>query len=98
MTSLFLESKKELELKSVLNGLLKSIEIFYLRFQREGISKIHEEYLTNLLFIDEMRSYNSSQGNITGKIVNVLSNGQLEIKTKEGQLFNFDIKQLEFVF
>ena len=98
VTSVFLESKKELELKSVLNGLLKSIEIFYLRFQREGISKIHQEYLTNLLFIDEMRSYNSSQGNITGKIVNVLSNGHLEIKTKEGQLFNFDIKQLEFVF
>ena len=98
VTSLFLESKKELDLKSVLNGLLKSIEIFYLRFQREGISTIHEEYLANLLFVDEMRRYKTSQGDITGKIVNVLSSGQLEIKTKEGQLFNFDIKQLEFVF
>ena len=98
VTSLFLESKNELDLKSVLNGLLKSIEIFYLRFQREGVSAIHKEYLTNLLFIDEMRRYKTSQGDITGKIVNVLSSGQLEIKTKEGQLFNFDIKQLEFVF
>jgi len=98
VTSLFLVSKKELDLKSVLNELLKSIEIFYLRFQREGVSAIHEEYLANLLFVDEMRRYKTSQGDITGKIVNVLSSGQLEIKTKEGQLFNFDIKELEFVF
>ena len=41
VTSLFLESKKELDLKSVLTELLKSIEIFYLRFQREGVSTIH---------------------------------------------------------
>ena len=37
------ELKKELELRSVLEGLLKSIEICYLRFQREGVSAIHEE-------------------------------------------------------
>jgi biotin-(acetyl-CoA carboxylase) ligase len=98
VTSLFLESKKELDLKSVLNGLLKSIEIVYLRFQREGISAIHEEYLANLLFVGEMRRYKTLHGDITGKIVNVLSSGQIEIKTKEGQLFNFDIKQLEFLF
>ena len=98
VTSLILELKKELELRSVLEGLLKSIEICYLRFQREGVSEIHEEYLTNLLFIDEMRRYKTSQGEITGKIVNVFSNGQLEIEAKEGQLFNFDIKELEFVF
>ena len=35
---------------------------------------------------------------IIGKIVNVLSNGKVEIETKEGQLSNFDIKELEFVF
>ena len=98
VTSLILELKKELELRSVLEVLLKSIEIFYLRFQREGISEIHEEYLTNLLFIDEMRRYKTSQGKIIGKIVNVLSNGKVEIETKEGQLFNFDIKELAFEF
>ncbi len=98
VTSLILELKKELELNSVLEGLLESIEICYLRFQREGVSAIHEEYLTNLLFIDEMRRYKTSQGEIIGKIVNVLSNGKLEIETKEGQLFNFDIKELAFVF
>ena len=98
VTSLILELKKELELRSVLDDLLKSIEICYLRFQREGVSMIHEEYLTHLLFIDEMRRYKTSQGEIIGKILNVLSNGQVEIETKEGQLFNFDIKELEFVF
>ena len=98
VTSLILELKKELELRSVLEVLLKSIEIFYLRFQREGISEINEEYLTNLLFIDEMRRYKTSQGKIIGKIVNVLSNGKVEIETKEGQLFNFDIKELAFEF
>ena len=98
VTSLILELKKELELRSVLDDLLKSIEICYLRFQREGVSMIHEEYLTHLLFIDEMRRYKTSQGEIIGKIVNVLSNGKVEIETKEGQLFNFDIKELEFVF
>ena len=98
VTSLILELKKELELRSVLDDLLKSIEICYLRFQREGVSMIHEEYLANLLFIDEMRRYKTLKGQITGKIVNVLSNGKLELETKEGQLFNFDIKELEFVF
>lgn len=98
VTSLILELKKELDLRSVLEVLLKSIEICYLRFQREGISEIHEEYLTNLLFIDEMRRYKTSQGEIIGKIVNVLSNGKVEIETKEVQLLHFDIKELEFVF
>jgi biotin-(acetyl-CoA carboxylase) ligase len=69
-----------------------------LRFQREGVSTIDEEYLANLLFIEEIRRYKTSQGEITGKIVSVLSNGQVEIETKEGQLFNFDIKELTFVF
>ena len=45
-----------------------------------------------------MRRYKTSQGDITGKIVNVLSNGKVEIETKEGQLFNFDIKELAFEF
>jgi BirA family transcriptional regulator, biotin operon repressor / biotin---[acetyl-CoA-carboxylase] ligase len=98
VTSLILELKKELELRSVLDDLLKSIEICYLRLQREGVSMIHEEYLVNLLFIDEMRRYKTSQGEIIGKIVNVLSNGKVEIETKEGQLFNFDIKELAFEF
>lgn len=98
VTSLILELKKELGLRSVLDDLLKSIEVCYLRFQREGVSMIHEEYLTNLLFVDEMRRYKKLKGQITGKIVNVLSNGKLELETKEGQLFNFDIKELEFVF
>ena len=98
VTSLILKLKKELELRLVLEGLLKSIETFYLRFQREGISAIHEEYLANLLFIDEMRRYKTSKGEIKAKIVNVISNGQVEIETKEGQLFNFDIKELTFVF
>jgi BirA family transcriptional regulator, biotin operon repressor / biotin---[acetyl-CoA-carboxylase] ligase len=98
VTSLILELKKELVLRSVLDDLLKSIEVCYLRFQREGVSMIHEEYLTNLLFVDEMRRYKTLKGQITGKIVNVLSNGKLEIETKDGQLFNFDIKELEFVF
>ena len=98
VTSLILELKKELELRSVIEVLLKSVEICYLRFQREGISEIHEEYLTNLLFIDEMRRYKTSQGEIIGKIVNVLSNGKVEIETKEGQLFNFGIKELAFEF
>ena len=98
VTSLILELKKELELRSVIEVLLKSVEICYLRFQREGISEIHEEYLTNLLFIDEMRRYKTSQGKIIGKIVNVLSNGKVEIETKEGQLFNFGIKELAFEF
>ena len=98
VTSLILKLKKELELRLVLEGLLKSIETFYLRFKREGISAIHEEYLANLLFIDEMRRYKTSKGEIKAKIVNVISNGQVEIETKEGQLFNFDIKELTFVF
>ena len=98
VTSLLLQLKKELELRSVLESLLKSIEIGYLRFQREGATAIHEEYLVNLLFVDEMRRYKTSQGEIRGKIANVLSNGQVEIETEDGQLLNFDIKELEFVF
>ena len=98
VTSLILELQIELELRPVLDDLLKSIEICYLRFQREGVSMIHEEYLANLLFIDEMRRYKTLKEQITGKIVNVLSNGKLELETKEGQLLHFDIKELEFVF
>ena len=98
VSSLKLEIKKEFELKSVLNSLLKSIEVCYLRFQREGISKMHEEYIANLLFLDETRKYKTGKKEITGKIVNVLSNGQLEIETRDKQLSHFDIKELEFVF
>ena len=98
VTSLLLELKKELELRSVLDGLLKSIEICYLQFQQDGATAIHEEYLSNLLFIGEMRRYKTFEGEMIGKISNVLSNGQVEIETEDGQLFNFDIKELEFVF
>ena len=98
VTSLILELQIELELRPVLDDLLKSIEICYLQLQREGVSMIHEEYLANLLFIDEMRRYKTLKEQITGKIVNVLSNGKLELETKEGQLLHFDIKELEFVF
>jgi len=98
VTSLKLELTKDLVLKSILKHLLKSIEVHYLRLQREEVEGVNEEYLSNLLFVDEVRRYKTKQGEITAKIVNVLSNGQLEIETREGQLLNFDIKEIEFVF
>jgi len=97
-TSLKLEMKKELELKTVLSHLLKSIEVCYLRLQREGDFNLNDEYLSNLLFVGEPRRYQTPKGEIIAKIKNVLSNGQLELETKEGELKHFDIKEITFVF
>lgn len=98
VTSMALTLKKSFDLKSILHGLLKSIEVEYLRLQKGEEDALNKEYLESLLFIEEMRKYKVGDSVITGEIKNVLPSGKLEILTQQGESKNFDIKEIEFVF
>ena len=97
VTSLKLELKQELNLKTELHNILKYIEIEYLRLQKNEGDALNKEYLENLLFIGETKTYKTFDGNITGKITAVLPNGRLVIETVDGQSKNYDIKEIEFL-
>ncbi|HQO49567.1 MAG TPA: biotin--[acetyl-CoA-carboxylase] ligase [Bacteroidales bacterium] len=64
------------------------------RFSRE---KIHEDYLTNLLYYNEKRNYLVSKDQISGTITGVNAYGHLRLKTDDGDVMEFDLKEIVFI-
>jgi len=95
-TSLLLQQKAVFDVKKVLFGVLKNIELMDLKFQNNP-NEINQLYLDNLLFYKQFRDYNTIHGNVNGKIIDVLQSGKLQLETNAGEMLEFDLKEIEFI-
>lgn len=90
-TSIQVAYGQEYDIKHVLSILVSNLELNYLKLRNSSIKSIEKEYLENLLFFEECRSYRKPDGSeFEGIIKDVLNTGHLVIDSKgKSNLFSF---------
>jgi len=93
-TSLFLETGQQVDLEDAYEKLIWRIEQWYLRFRNDP-QKIKEQYLAELLYFDELRTFTVQEKSLQGRIVDVSEAGKLVVETEQG-LQEFGLKEIAF--
>jgi len=93
-TSLFLETGQQVDLEDAYEKLIWRIEQWYLRFRNDP-QKIKEQYLAELLYFEELRTFTVQEKSLQGRIVDVSEAGKLVVETEQG-LQEFGLKEIAF--
>lgn len=95
-TSLQLSSQLVYDLDALRAQLCAIFEQYYLQLRAGKLQSIHQEYLNHLYRINQLASYESSDGqSFNGIIRGISENGQLQVE-HNGRLKNFDLKAIRF--
>lgn len=95
-TSLQQELGFEYDLKVELDYLLHFIETRYETLLAGQVSKLKQDYLSKLLWVNEEHLFEKSTGVFRGEIVNVDDFGRLIVNTKSGkEMFHF--KEIKYI-
>ena len=87
----------KLTTSTILENLCENFETNYLELKNKNFQKINSEYLNNLLWINEEKSFRDKEGIFLGKIRGILPNGQLIIWANNKEKY-YDIKEIEYLF
>ncbi|MDB4710554.1 biotin--[acetyl-CoA-carboxylase] ligase [Flavobacteriales bacterium] len=97
VTSLSLLGSKNYDLKEVMAKVFEKIEFYYNLLKRGDINQINHIYFNHLMFSNEWKTYDSNNGRIEGKIIEVKENGLLVLKLRNKELMTFEFKELSFI-
>jgi BirA family transcriptional regulator, biotin operon repressor / biotin---[acetyl-CoA-carboxylase] ligase len=96
-TSIFNETGKEyLPLNELLNQLLFFIEKRYLLIKADNFDTINKDYLNNLYWYNEIRSFQIKGEKIVGFIIGIRPNGKIQLKIND-KIEEFDLKEIRFL-
>ena len=97
-TSIKLETKRENDLKNLINVLCDDIEKRYLQLRANNFSIIQQNYLSNLYRFQEDAIYRRMDNDevFSGKIVGIDASGKLMIDHPKGQSV-FSMKEVKFL-
>jgi len=93
--SLFQITGKRLNRKQLLQKICKNTMELY---NEPDIEKIQNKYLVSLYRKDGLFSYKSENERFNAKIINVNSDGKLELETENGERKGFYFKEVQFIF
>lgn len=96
-TSVSLIMNKEFDLMQVLEKLSEFIEARYLQLKANKLESIDAAYLGQLYQFDEWRNYTAGNQLFEGKIIGISAIGKLQMLQKNGELREFDLKEIKFV-
>jgi BirA family biotin operon repressor/biotin-[acetyl-CoA-carboxylase] ligase len=96
-TSLTLITNKMYELTVIIEKLCEHIEARYLQLKTNKKELIDSDYLTHLFQLNEWKNYSSSNKIFEGKIVGISDNGKLKIETKNEEVKEFFIQEIQFL-
>mgnify|MGYP000521852515 CR=1 FL=1 len=94
-TSICNESNEEHDKMEVLNLLSTHLEKYYFLLKRKNFDKINEFYNERLLFLQMERQFQINDSIVSGKIIEVVSNGNLKVDFNGDQKL-FDLKEINF--
>ena len=86
---------KEVELELILAEILSSFEFYYLKLKQGGFTELYNEYLDNLYWKDEVRTFKSDNLFI-GEIIGIDAFGKLKILIGS-EVRSFDFKEIQFI-
>ncbi|MGB4398231.1 MAG: biotin--[acetyl-CoA-carboxylase] ligase [Daejeonella sp.] len=96
VTSLKQGLQMDYDLTDLLGEICSAIEARYLQLRAGHFERITRDYMDNLYLLNEWALFKSGLGILSGKIIGVKSNGQLEMETRDG-IFLFNNKEVEFI-
>ena len=96
-TSLSLLTSKSFDLYEVLFMIYQKIEFYCSKLVKKQFKKIDQYYFKHLLYSNEWKYYIQDNGEqIEGMIIDVKSNGLLELQLMNGETKEFNFKEIEF--
>ena len=87
----------EFPLANVLERLCETLEARYLQLRANKYESLKSDYLSKLYWFEESHFFKIKNELIQAKIVDVLRNGRLQVELIDGELRDFDIKEIEFI-
>ena len=89
--------EKKLVLREELKKLSAFLEKRYQMLARGMVDKIRKDYHERLFRLNEMSSYQNSEGSFKAKIIGVSDYGQLVLENQSGKTLEYNFKEVEFV-
>ena len=90
---------QKLSLQDEFKGLVSFLDAYYLRLRAGNYEAIRSEYLSNLLGINQKRTYRFSFGTASATIVGIGPHGKLLVSVEgETNILELDIKELEWIW
>jgi BirA family transcriptional regulator, biotin operon repressor / biotin---[acetyl-CoA-carboxylase] ligase len=96
-TSLKCISKKESDLKNIIEQLCDFLEARYLQLKTNKRDQLDYAYLQRLYQLEEWKKYFSKNEQFEGKIKSVSKEGKLQIELLSSVIKDFDLKEIRFV-
>jgi BirA family biotin operon repressor/biotin-[acetyl-CoA-carboxylase] ligase len=96
-TSLCLESKKEYDLKEVLQSFCEHMEARYLQLRSGQLEQLKQNYLKRLYRLGQWEEYVAGDEIIKGCIRGVNNDGRLLLERESGIITDLGIKEIRFV-
>lgn len=87
---------RHIDIYKLFERLCKEIEIRYMQLKAEKYSQIKKDYMSVLMFYNEIRPYKRKGETFMGKIVDIDESGKLVLETEKGKC-SYGFKDIEFV-
>ncbi len=87
----------EHDLNLSLEELLSDLDKRYAQLIKGEYSKIRNEYKLQLYRFNEWSNYSDSGGQFWGRIISVTREGRLQIENREGEVYEYSFKEVEFI-
>jgi BirA family transcriptional regulator, biotin operon repressor / biotin---[acetyl-CoA-carboxylase] ligase len=95
-TSLSLLTRMDFSLETELAKLLMALEVRYMQLKNNKLDLLKEEYLRQLHWRNEQRTFTTTGKDFSGKIIGTDETGRLQIESTEG-IRTFDVKEITYL-
>ena len=87
----------EFPLEKVMEHICESLEARYLMLRSGHFKILKKAYMSNLYGLNQLHYFMVYNKKLNGKIINVLRNGFLQIELIDGEIRDYDIKEIKFL-
>ena len=87
----------EFPVEKVMDHVCESLETQYLKLRSGHFNDLKKAYMSNLYGFNQLQSFMVGNEKLNGKIKDVLRNGFLQIELMDGDIRDYDIKEIKFL-
>ena len=87
----------EFPVEKLMEHICESLEARYLMLRSGHFKDLKKAYMSNLYGLNQLQSFMVDNKKLNGKIINVLRNGFLQIELIDGEIRDYDIKEIKFL-
>jgi len=96
-TSLFIESKKEINIEALLDKVILQLYARYCIIEEQKLADLHAEYCSNLFRKDGYHTFETDKGSFTAKIADVKRTGELILEIQGAGQTAYAFKEVRYV-